>query len=407
MRLLWQMAMRGDRQSKQWESTRVNPGSPRRGSQTLWRLASRTLWRRVFRPRRVEYRRASPGHMEPLRLGFIGAGEMATFAIYPALHFAPVRLAAVCDLDEERAKTAAGKFGAPRWYTDYRRMWDAEDLDAVVVQMHPRPRQAIVLAALERGLHVFAPKPPAPSLDDAIELSEASRRTGRTLMINFERRFSAGVTQAKAMMRDASFGGLRQLLGSFCSGAYDEFRGRDYDGPVHAYVLDFAVHYLDLARYLGGEIRTLALFHSERGGRIAISIALAFESGATGALQLNSERIWWRNYDRIELTGHGEYIVLDGIWSARRYTGAGNTFTENYSDQRSGELTGDGPALIEFASAIREQREPIASIHDAVATMRLYQAIYEAIREGREGVVAVPRNAAGPRIEDWGLGIGD
>jgi hypothetical protein len=38
--------------------------------------------------------------MEPLRLGFIGAGAMATFAIYPALHFAPIALQAVCDLDE-------------------------------------------------------------------------------------------------------------------------------------------------------------------------------------------------------------------------------------------------------------------------------------------------------------------
>jgi predicted dehydrogenase len=92
--------------------------------------------------------------MEPLRLGFIGAGEMATFAVFPALHFAPIRLHAVCDLDEERAKAAAGTFGASRWYTDYRRMWEEEDLEAVVVQMHPRPRQAIVREALETGLPI-------------------------------------------------------------------------------------------------------------------------------------------------------------------------------------------------------------------------------------------------------------
>jgi hypothetical protein len=71
----------------------------------------------------------------------------------------------------------------------------------------------------------------------------------------------------------------------------------------------------------------------------------------------------------------------------RRYTRARNTFTENYSDQRSGELTGDGPALIEFVEAIRENRQPVASIHDAVETMRLYQAIYDAVRDGRDGVL--------------------
>ncbi|MGH7320451.1 MAG: hypothetical protein ACRELA_12605 [Candidatus Rokuibacteriota bacterium] len=62
--------------------------------------------------------------MEPLRLGFIGAGVMATWAIYPALHFAPISLQAVCDLDEARARSVAGKFGTGRWYADYARMWE-------------------------------------------------------------------------------------------------------------------------------------------------------------------------------------------------------------------------------------------------------------------------------------------
>ena len=62
--------------------------------------------------------------MQPLRLGFVGAGVMASYAIYPALHFAPIRLRAACDVDEERARAVAEKFGTGRWYTDYRRMWE-------------------------------------------------------------------------------------------------------------------------------------------------------------------------------------------------------------------------------------------------------------------------------------------
>ena len=128
--------------------------------------------------------------MQPLRLGFIGAGVMATWAIYPALHFAPLELIALCDLDEARARTAASKFGARRWYTDYRQMWAQEQLDALIIQMHPQPRQAIVLEALAAGYHVFIPKPPAMSLADTIELSDAARRAGKILMVNFQRRFS-------------------------------------------------------------------------------------------------------------------------------------------------------------------------------------------------------------------------
>ena len=87
-------------------------------------------------------------NMTPLRLGFIGAGVMATWAIYPALHFAPIELHGLCDLDAARAQHAAATFGAKRWYTDYQQMWAAEDLEALIIQMHPAPRQAIVREAL-------------------------------------------------------------------------------------------------------------------------------------------------------------------------------------------------------------------------------------------------------------------
>jgi len=113
--------------------------------------------------------------------------------------------------------------------------------------------------------------------------------------------------------------------------------------------------------------------------------------GAVGNLQLNSQREWWRNYDRIEITGEGEHILIDGLWGYRHVTHGDNTYSDNYSDERSTELGGDGAALVEFVTAIREGRPPVASIQDAVRTMRLYQAIYDAYRVGRQGPLDLPR----------------
>ncbi|MGQ0602607.1 MAG: Gfo/Idh/MocA family protein [Anaerolineales bacterium] len=325
--------------------------------------------------------------MEPLRVGFIGAGIFATWAIYPALYLAPIELRAVCDLDEERAKSAASRFGASRWYTDHRRMFEREDLEAVIVWMGPRPRQPLVREALEAGYHVMIPKPPALSLAEATELAEASRRAGRILMVDFQRRFSFGIRRAKEIMATPAFGQLTQLSCSFCSGKYDAVRGAGYDGPIHAFLTDFAVHHFDLVRYLGGDVTHAAVYHQELNGGGAFALALQFASGAVGTLQLNSQRIWWRNYDRVEITGQGEFVVVDGLWGVRHYTQAQNTFTENYSDERSVELTGDAYALIEFVEAIRENREPNASIHDCLGSMRLYQAVFDAYRAGRSGAI--------------------
>ena len=314
--------------------------------------------------------------MEPLRVGFIGAGGFARHTIYPALHLAPVALQAVCDMDEAKAKDAAGKFGTGRWYTDRHKMWEQEDLEALIISMRPDPRQSLVREALEAGYHVFVPKPPAPSLADTTELAETADQSGKTLMINFQRRFSLGVSRAKEIMAQEPFGQLTQLFCSFCSGTYP---------TVQWYLLDFAIHHFDLAQYIAGPAKEIAVFHNEVGGQGSFAVAVEFENGAVGNLQLNSQRLWRRNYDRIEITGQGEYIVLDGLWEIAHYADFQNVFTDNFSDQRNGELTGDGHSLTEFVNAIRENREPIASINDCLKSMRLY----EAVLERRKGVITL------------------
>jgi predicted dehydrogenase len=208
-------------------------------------------------------------------------------------------------------------------------------------------------------------------------------------MVHFHRRFSFAVSKALEIMARPSFGQVTQVSCSFCSGPYDAVRGSGYDGPVHAFLLDFAVHHLDLFRALGGEIDQAAVFHDERDGGGSFAVAARFAGGAVGTLQLSSQRVWWRNYDRIEITGQGEYLVLDGLWGYRHYTRGENTFSENYSDERSTELGGDGAALTEFVASIREGRPPIADIHDAVKTMRLYQAMWDAFAAGRAGMLAL------------------
>ena len=105
-------------------------------------------------------------------------------------------------------------------------------------------------------------------------------------------------------------------------------------------MIDFALHHLDLCRYLCGEFKTLSIQHNQTDDRVAIAGAATFENGAVESLQLNSQRIWWRNYDRIEIT-----------------------------------------------KAIREAREPVANMADCVNTIRVAEAVYLAVRDGHQGEI--------------------
>ena len=79
--------------------------------------------------------------------------------------------------------------------------------------------------------------------------------------------------------------------------------------------------------------------------------------------------------------------MIDGLWGIKHYRQGENTFTENYSDERSGELTGDAGTLIEFTKAIREAREPVANMADCVNTIRVAEAVYLAVRDGHQGEI--------------------
>jgi len=318
--------------------------------------------------------------MEDLRVGFLGAGGFATHTIYPALHFAPLVLKAICDMDVEKADRNAKKFGgSTNVYEDRHQMYQSEDLEAIVISMGPESRLPLVIEALEAGYHVFTPKPPAASLEATIKLADVARANNRKLMINFQRRFSIGVRSAIEIINQDSFGQISQIFCSFCSGTY---------GTPQIYLLDFAIHHFDLIRHLGGEVKTVSTFHNEIDGQGSFAVSVEFESGAVGIMQLNSQRLWRRNYDRIEITGQGQYVVLDGLWTIQHYAENQNTFTDNFSDQRNGELTGDGVSLTEFVHAIREDREPVASIDDCIGTMRLYDAVLQT-QQGEATIVSL------------------
>lgn len=82
--------------------------------------------------------------MSLVKVGFIGAGNLASRRIYPCLKYAPISLEAVCDLDRAKAEENARLFGGKRVYTDYTLMIEELDLDAVIVCVAPEIHSQLI-----------------------------------------------------------------------------------------------------------------------------------------------------------------------------------------------------------------------------------------------------------------------
>jgi len=127
------------------------------------------------------------------KLGIIGCGFIALNKHLPSLRELPerVKVAAFCDLVEERAVKAAKAYGDTdaKICTDYRELLQDETIDIIHVCTPNVSHCEISCAAMETGKHVMCEKPMAISAEEARKMLATSKRTGKKLTIGYQNRF--------------------------------------------------------------------------------------------------------------------------------------------------------------------------------------------------------------------------
>ncbi|RUL89784.1 Gfo/Idh/MocA family protein [Tautonia sociabilis] len=125
-------------------------------------------------------RRRRPGPNEQVVLGFIGTGGMGRGLINRFKDFDDVRIAAVCDVYEPHALEAVSVSGAsPEVYSDFRRVLDREDIDAVVVATPDHWHAIPTILACQAGKDVYCEKPLAWSIGEGARVADASEKYRR------------------------------------------------------------------------------------------------------------------------------------------------------------------------------------------------------------------------------------
>jgi predicted dehydrogenase len=253
-----------------------------------------------------------------IRAGFIGCGSHAFRNIYPTFQFAPVKLAATCDRDADKARAFAETFGAERAYADHRRMLDAEQLDAafIVVGYDARGRpQYPSLAAdcLAAGCHVWMEKPPAATCAEVEQMQAAAKRAGRYVLVGMKKMFFPANRKAKELAARQDFGAPAMLLLQYPQyvPTPDELARYRAGENVQSAVgfLDHLCHPASLMVYLLG--MPTALYY-ERSASGAGHATLTFDSGAVASLALTCGAARNAGMERTTIVGgSGHHIVVD------------------------------------------------------------------------------------------------
>ena len=317
------------------------------------------------------------------RIALVGCGRHSIGNTLPSLRFTDLELAAVCDLDRGRAEHAERRFGAGKVYTDYKQMFEREELDGVVVVVHAKEHESIAIEAMKAGLHVLTEKPPSMDSEGAWNVVVASRKTGKVCMTAFKKRYAPAYDKARELAAKHK-AGRRQLSLSYYLARYRE----PFD-PAWAFILDACIHVIDLARFLLGEVARVCVFETGDARSHAYSVTMEYESGDVGTLNLASLSTPKRTYEKLEMTLDGGIVVVENVVELHYHANDRETIHELPSFSASGSwtevTTGFAGEMQAFERLLTDGTIPPSEILSSYRSM----ALYEAIRGSRGRVTEV------------------
>lgn len=336
-----------------------------------------------------------------LRVAVIGCGLIGRRRAGVVHEAADSSLVVVTDVQLDRAEAVAQNFGCAA-SADWRETVGRDDLDAVVVSTVNKYLTPIAIAAAEHGKHVLCEKPLGRNAAEATQILAVAERRGVTLKVGFSLRFHPAIQAAHAACSGGAIGRPLYVRAAYGHGGrpgYDkEWRG-DPELAGGGELLDQGVHVVDLCRWFLGEFDRVSgvtvrgfwdIGPLEDNGFALLSA----DDGRTATF--HTSWMQWKNRFLFEVIGTEGYATVDGLGGSYgperlilgRRNPAGGAPTEEIT-------TFEGPDASwadewrEFTAAIREQREPLSSGRDALRTMQIIQAIYDAA--ATKSVITLPQ----------------
>lgn len=141
----------------------------------------------------------------------IGAGVMGENHIHAVSDHPALKLAAVVDIDSDRATEVAERYDAQEALTDYEQALN--DVDAAVIATPESVHVEQASAALDRGVHILLEKPVAETLDDARALAERASRTDLTTGVSFVLRYDPAYAKVQKAVQNGALGDLVSVRG--------------------------------------------------------------------------------------------------------------------------------------------------------------------------------------------------
>lgn len=335
----------------------------------------------------------------PLRVAVIGTGYFSQFHLDAWSRMPDVELVAVCSLDIEEARRAADAHGAPVAVASMAKLLTAAKPDLIDIVAPPAAHLALISEAAAAGIDVICQKPFCGSLAQARKAADIADTAGIALVVHENFRFQPWYGEIKRQLEAGALGEPYQL----------SFRLRPGDGQGPDAYLDrqpyfqtmerflvheTAIHFIDVFRYLMGEVTrvfaALSRLNPVIQGEDAGLILFDFAGPARGVFDGN--RLADHAAENRRLT-MGE-LSLEGSQASLRLDGDGGLFLREHGRNEERALPYSwanrafaGNAVFRLqAHVVRHLRSGAPLVNNARAyltNLEIEEAVYQSNATGR------------------------
>lgn len=147
-----------------------------------------------------------------LNVGFIGVANRAAANLEEvSREAARVNVVALCDVDERYLAAARQKHTAAKTYSDFRRLIEQKDIDAVVVSTPDHTHAVAAAAALRTDRHVYCEKPLTRTISECRVLTELARRHKRVTQLGTQIHAGANYRRVVELIKTQAIGPVHEV----------------------------------------------------------------------------------------------------------------------------------------------------------------------------------------------------
>jgi predicted dehydrogenase/NADPH:quinone reductase-like Zn-dependent oxidoreductase len=303
-------------------------------------------------------------------IAIVGAGNFTKMTMLPALKGTGAHNKYIASKGGVTGTAMAKKYGFSHSTTNVDEVLKDDEVDLVLITTRHNLHASMTIKALQANKHVFVEKPLAIKKEELELVIEAQQKSGKTVMVGFNRRFSPHAEKMKSLLGSAQM----NVIATMNAGNI----------PANVWVHDMQVgggriigeacHFIDLITYLtGSKVKAVCMnamgINPEENTDNA-TILLQYENGSTGVINYFSNGSKSYSKERVEVYSQDRTLVMDNFRKTEGFGFKGfsklktklDKGHKNQFDKLISQTKNGGTALIPFEEIVNTSKASIAAI---------------------------------------------